>query len=203
MAYALDFVSIWIFVTSSVFHGPNATYVSLCTYPFPPYLPHILQGCLSVTEAIVLGKWLWRMWVKLTSTTPYKQWLSANCVDISWDHYNDVTMGSIASQITSLTIVYSAVYSGVDQRKHQSSASLAFVRPRWIPRSNGQLRGKCFHLTTSSWTLFHAWMILESALYGRTRCVLFYVLYTCGSVINIWSTVSPCVFTWDEASCEW
>ena len=44
------------------------------------------------------------------------------------DHYNDVTMSSIASQITSLTIVYSAVYSGADQRKHQSSASLAFVR---------------------------------------------------------------------------
>ena len=43
-------------------------------------------------------------------------------------HYNDVTMDSIASQITSLTIVYSAVYSGADQRKHQSSASLAFVR---------------------------------------------------------------------------
>ena len=37
-------------------------------------------------------------------------------------------MGSIASQITSLTIVYSAIYSGTDQRKHQSSASLAFVR---------------------------------------------------------------------------
>ena len=34
----------------------------------------------------------------------------------------------MASQITSLTIVYSAVYSDVDQRKHQSSASLAFVR---------------------------------------------------------------------------
>ena len=36
-------------------------------------------------------------------------------------------MGSIASQITSLIIVYSAVYSGADQRKHESSASLAFV----------------------------------------------------------------------------
>ena len=43
-------------------------------------------------------------------------------------HYGDVIMGVIASQITSLTIVYSAVYSGADQRKHQSSASLAFVR---------------------------------------------------------------------------
>ena len=37
-------------------------------------------------------------------------------------------MGPIASQITSLTIVYSIVYSDADQRKHQSSASLAFVR---------------------------------------------------------------------------
>ena len=36
-------------------------------------------------------------------------------------------MEAIASQITSLTIVYSTVYSGVDQSKHQSSASLAFV----------------------------------------------------------------------------
>ena len=43
-------------------------------------------------------------------------------------HYKDVIMGSIASQITSLTLVYSAVYSDADQRKHQSSASLAFVR---------------------------------------------------------------------------
>ena len=43
-------------------------------------------------------------------------------------HYDDVTMSLMASQITSLTIVYSAVYSGADQTKNQSSASLAFVR---------------------------------------------------------------------------
>ena len=36
-------------------------------------------------------------------------------------------MGTMESQITSLTIVYSTVYSGADQRKHQNSASLAFV----------------------------------------------------------------------------
>ena len=43
------------------------------------------------------------------------------------EHYDDVKMGVIGSQITSLTIVYSTVYSGADQSKHQSSASLAFV----------------------------------------------------------------------------
>ena len=42
-------------------------------------------------------------------------------------HYNDVIMGAIASEITSLTIVYSIVYSDADKRKHQSSASVAFV----------------------------------------------------------------------------
>ena len=42
---------------------------------------------------------------------------------LQWRHN-----GSMAFQITSLTIVYSTVYSGADQRKHQSSASLAFVR---------------------------------------------------------------------------
>ena len=42
-------------------------------------------------------------------------------------------MGAMALQITSLTIVYSTIYSGADQRKHQRSASLAFVRgiERW------------------------------------------------------------------------
>ena len=63
-------------------------------------------------------------------------------------------MGMMASQVTSLMIVYSTVYSGTDQRKHQSSTSLAFVRGihRWIPRTNGQLRRKCFHLMTSTCT---------------------------------------------------
>ena len=54
---------------------------------------------------------------------------------ISWSleatrlvHYNDVTMDAIASQITSLMTIYSTIYSDADQRKHQSSASLAYVR---------------------------------------------------------------------------
>ena len=46
-------------------------------------------------------------------------------------------MGAMASQITSLTIVYSTVYSGADQRKYQSSTSLVFVRGihRWSVNS--------------------------------------------------------------------
>ena len=68
-------------------------------------------------------------------------WLAAHLLDtdqLTWiffldgrlpqSHYTDVIIGTIASQITSLTIVYSSVYSDADQRKNQSSASLAFVR---------------------------------------------------------------------------
>ena len=49
------------------------------------------------------------------------------------NHYNDVIMSAMASHITSLIIFNSTVYSGADKRKHQSSATLAFVRGinRW------------------------------------------------------------------------
>ena len=48
-------------------------------------------------------------------------------------HYSDVIMSAMASQITGVTIVYLTVCSGADQRKHQSSASLALTRGtrRW------------------------------------------------------------------------
>ena len=48
-----------------------------------------------------------------------------------YNHYNDVIMGVMTSQITIITIVYSTIYSGADQRKHQSSASLATPRHWW------------------------------------------------------------------------
>ena len=50
------------------------------------------------------------------------------CLRICYFHYNDVIMGAMASQITSVTIVCSTAYSGEHQRKYQSSALLAFVR---------------------------------------------------------------------------
>ena len=74
-------------------------------------------------------------------------------------HCNDVIMSAMASQITSLAIVYSTVYNNglSDQGKYQNSALMAFVRG--IHRSpvnsphKGQWRGNCFHLMTSSYRL--------------------------------------------------
>ena len=73
---------------------------------------------------------------------------------ISSYHYGDVKMGAITSQITSLTIIYSTVFQ--TQIKENIKAPrhwplcVEFTGDRWIPRTNGQLRGKCFHLMTSS-----------------------------------------------------
>ena len=56
-------------------------------------------------------------------------------------HYSDVIMGVMVSQITVILIVYSTVCSGADQRKHQSSTSLAFVRGNHWWQMNSLLKG--------------------------------------------------------------
>ena len=45
---------------------------------------------------------------------------------VPW-HYSDAIMIAMASQITGVSIICSVVRSDADQRKHQSSVSLAFV----------------------------------------------------------------------------
>ena len=79
-------------------------------------------------------------------------WTSADAM--LFVHYNDVIMRANASQITSLTTVYLIYYSGTDQRKRQSSASLDFVQGIHRLPVNSPLKGpvtrKCFHLMTSS-----------------------------------------------------
>ena len=70
-------------------------------------------------------------------------------------HYSGVIMSVMASEITGVSIVYSTVCSGADQRKHQSFASPAFVRGihRWPVNSphKGPVTPKMFHLMTSSY----------------------------------------------------
>ena len=70
-------------------------------------------------------------------------------------HYNDVIMGEITSQITSLSTVYLPVYSGTENIKAPRHWPLCeeITGDRWIPHINGQQRGKCFHLMTTSWRI--------------------------------------------------
>ena len=89
-------------------------FVFCCFYPWPPSPPTgmVVVPCVwpSVHHAVCLVP------------------SSRSLLNMAVFHYDDVIMTAIASQITSLTIVYSTVYSGEYQRKHQSSASLALVR---------------------------------------------------------------------------
>ena len=57
---------------------------------------------------------------------PFMFWNQCSCQ--LGRHYSDVIMSSMASQMASLMIVYFTFYAGADQRRHQSPASLAFVR---------------------------------------------------------------------------
>ena len=76
---------------------------------------HAKYLCLVKNE-----KWAWH--------------LSHNRNEKHKSHYNDAIRSAMASQITSLAIIYSTVCSAVYQRKHQRSASLAFVRGiHWWP----------------------------------------------------------------------
>ena len=108
------------------------------------------NGTSCINEKVICPKYIFELMCILDEII-CKCSISGNVWHIP---YIDVIMTTMASQITSLTIVYSTVYSDADQGKHQRSASLAFVRgihrDRWIPRTKGQLRGKCFHLMTSS-----------------------------------------------------
>ena len=87
-------------------------------------------------------------------------------------HYSHVTMSAMASQITSVTTAYFTVCSDADQRKHQSSASLAFVTGihRWPVNSphKGPVRRKRFP--------FHG-VIMSSHSIGQDY-VKYYILST-------------------------
>ena len=97
--------------------------------------------------------------------------------------YNDIIMSTMASQITSLTSVYSSVYSGAGQRKHQSSASLAFVRGiHWWPVNSP-------HKGPVTWKMFRFDDIMSQ--YGITNQQWLNQI-----MLKLWSTVKlKIVFT--------
>ena len=78
-----------------------------------------------------------------------------------------ITVGTMASQITSLTMVYSTVYSGDDQRKNQCPASLAFVRGshRW-PIINPH-KWPVTRKNVSIWWPHHDWNSSQVFLIGK------------------------------------
>ena len=93
-------------------------------------------GVVYEYKSMVKGK------IRIKRDMSYKR--MALYLKLLWRHpnifctlYNDAIMGAITYQITSLTIVFSAVYSRANQRKHQRSASLALMLGihRWLVNS--------------------------------------------------------------------
>ena len=125
-------------------------------------------------------------------------------------HYSDAIMGTMAYQITSLTIVYSTGYSGADQRKHQSPASLAFVRgihrgPVNSPHNRPVTRKMfpyddvimCCSYFTNHWPVmtqfFTCHCVLNVVTYAETWFDLSIIFFTYNRDFNIvWITSSNC-----------
>ena len=75
-------------------------------------------------------------------------------------HYTDVIMTTMASQITSLTVVYSTIYSDADQRKRQNSASLALCG-EFIGTGEFPAQRASYAEYVSIWWRHHVWRWLH------------------------------------------
>ena len=154
------------------------------TYIFKVIWPWLWKSCLLCnvfsSRSIIFLTWDPIVWVIMrrrgvSSERRRSSLSSLNWKHIYWDdgicgdhlmeygHYSDIIMSAMASQITSLTIVYPTVYSGSDQRKHQSSASLAFVWGfhRWTVNSPHKrpVTQKMFPFDDVIMELFHNWFM--------------------------------------------
>ena len=148
------------------------------------------NGCSCSVDTIIL-KWHSRITPVSTGSFTFR-------FENVWDalHYNDVTMGTIASQITSLTIAYSAVNSDADQRKHQSSASLAFVRGIHRGPVNSTHKWSFtremfpFDDVIMDWTTIAEWRppLVHGTLPGCLVC------YKCQSTINISRRIKSMIY---------
>ena len=101
-----------------------------------PVLIHLMMTSSSWNIFRVIGllceKFTDHRWLPRTKASDAELWCFLWSASERIVQYNYVIMGAMASQISDVSIVYSNVCS--DQRKHQSSASLAFVRGlHWWP----------------------------------------------------------------------
>ena len=104
-----------------------------CTCPINHNAPFCNKKCKHVCPFLLQNRALWDICLVYCWICEMDLFACKPNPHHSSLHYNDVLMSPMASKITSLTTVYSTVYSGADRRKHQSFASLAFVRGihRW------------------------------------------------------------------------
>ena len=130
------------------------------------------------------------IYLALTLAIAQSLWSKPEDVD---KHYDDVTMSLMASQITSLTIVYSIVYSDADQRKHQSSASLAFVRGIQRGPVNSPHKWPVMRNNVSIWWRHHEIDRYQITVKGRNQmsafasCAVLYIWISTETILCVLS----------------
>ena len=115
------------------------------------------------------GNWLgiWQRWCGAACEISYRVTVLKKTY-----YYSDVIMNAMASQITGPWIVYPTVCSGAEQRKHRSSASMAFVRGihRW--RVNSSHKGLVTRKNISIWWRHHVYSTFTVSVLKRPGTVL-------------------------------
>ena len=92
-------------------------------------------------------------------------------------NYSDVLTGAMASPITGASSVYSTVCSGANQRKNQSSVSLAFVRGFHLWQVKTPHKGPVTHVMTSPCQTEYGWRMIMIARPIDHYHILFRNLY--------------------------
>ena len=147
---------------------------------------------VSVLDHDRYSRSLWNLW-----PWPSRQ-KRIDTIIIVW-HYSDVIMGAVTFQVTNLTIIYLTVYSGADERKHQSSSSLAFV---WGIHWSSVNSPHKWPVTRKMFPFDDVKMAHRSQQRGRlwTGTIFHWAPYTWHWHIGIISRMKE---TWEHVSMHW
>ena len=169
-----DYVSeyFWIFRHSCLNYTPTLTSqapvpFACCTSPCSPRCHGVdVQAMSNHPVRYDCGQYFGCIWLRIHfsyHTTLFETadeisnelkafWVLKLCPADPFLHYSDAMMSAMASQIIGVSIFYSIVYSGIKENikapRHWPFSG-EFTGDRWIPRTKGQYRGKCFHFMTS------------------------------------------------------
>ena len=141
----LDWVDLCLWAAGAGHHKSSLVVTNQWTWPWALNISGLkLNGCHFAEAIFKMHLVDWKpLYFESDFTDVCSLWSIANRLVLAQViHYNDVIMNMMVFQITSLTIVYSTVYSGEDQRKHQAPCHWPlcgeFTGDRWIPHTKGQ-----------------------------------------------------------------
>ena len=128
------------------------SWLYLCWIKHPHFSVSLRFCLLTITHMIRLWRWLYFL-IPYTLLREFSK------------HYNDVILRAMASQITSVSIASSTVCSGADQRKHQSSTSLAFVREIHRGPINSPYKGLVMRKIFPGNGVIMNWKVIDEAIF--------------------------------------